>query len=95
MAPATHQPAPSDTQGNVSRQLAVVVVFGGRVAPARPMAMANLTFAALTSRVLIACGSGLAVQAAWTYTFRSGELAPVVPPLPGGPRYVLGELIYH
>jgi hypothetical protein len=28
MAPATHHPAPSDTQGNASRQLAVVVVFG-------------------------------------------------------------------
>jgi hypothetical protein len=37
MAPVTHQPAPSDTQGNASRQLAVavVVVFGRRVAPAR------------------------------------------------------------
>jgi hypothetical protein len=38
MAPATHQPAPSDTQGNASRQLAVVVVFGRRVAPAATMA---------------------------------------------------------
>jgi hypothetical protein len=29
MAPATHQPAPGDAQGNASRQLAVVVVLGG------------------------------------------------------------------
>ena len=41
MALATHQPAPSDTQGNASRQLAVVVVFGRRVVPA----LCRLTFA--------------------------------------------------
>ena len=29
MVPATHQPAPGDTQGNVSRQLAGAVVLGG------------------------------------------------------------------
>ena len=29
MAPVTHQPAPGDTQGNVSRQLAGAVVLGG------------------------------------------------------------------
>ena len=34
MAPATHQPPPGDTQGNASRQLAVVVGFGRRVVPA-------------------------------------------------------------
>jgi hypothetical protein len=30
----THQPAPGDTQGNVSRQLARAVVLGGGAAPA-------------------------------------------------------------
>jgi hypothetical protein len=29
VAPATHQPDPGDTQGNVSRQLAGAVVLGG------------------------------------------------------------------
>jgi hypothetical protein len=58
--PATHQPAPSDTQGNVSRQLAVVMVFGRRVAPA----LWRLTFVPLTYWVsLIVGGSGLAVGA--------------------------------
>jgi hypothetical protein len=46
MAPATHQPAPSDTQGNASRQLAVVVGFGRRMAPA----LWRLTFAGVGSR---------------------------------------------
>jgi hypothetical protein len=45
MAPATHQPAPSDTKGNASRQLAVVVAFGRRVAPA----LWRLTFETPTS----------------------------------------------
>jgi hypothetical protein len=45
MAPATHQPAPGDTEGNASRQLAVVVVFGRRVAPA----LWRLAFEALAS----------------------------------------------
>jgi hypothetical protein len=39
------QPTPSDTQGNASRQLAVVVVFGRRVAPS----LWRLAFAALAS----------------------------------------------
>jgi hypothetical protein len=34
----THQPAPGDTQGNVSRQLAGAVVLGGAAAPAPPLA---------------------------------------------------------
>jgi hypothetical protein len=38
VAPATHQPAPGDTQGNVSRQLAGAVVLGGGAAPAPPLA---------------------------------------------------------
>jgi hypothetical protein len=59
MAPATHQPAPSDTKGNASRQLTVVVVvFGRRVAPA----LWRLTFAALISWVSRACYCG---PAAW------------------------------
>jgi hypothetical protein len=32
----THQPAPGDAQGNVSRQLAGAVVWGGGAAPAPP-----------------------------------------------------------
>ena len=60
MAPATHQPAPSDTQGNASRQLAVVVVFGRRVVPA----LWRLTFETLISWVVLNVGgSGLAVGA--------------------------------
>jgi hypothetical protein len=31
VAPVTHQPAPGDTQGNASRQLAGAVVLGGGV----------------------------------------------------------------
>jgi hypothetical protein len=52
--------APSDTQGNVSPQLmAVVMIFGRRVAPA----LWRLTFAALASWMpLIAGGSGLDVS---------------------------------
>jgi hypothetical protein len=38
LLPATHQPAPGDTQGNVSRQLAGAVVLGGGAAPAPPLA---------------------------------------------------------
>ena len=80
MAPATHQPAPSDTQGNASRQLAVVVVFGRRVAPA----LWRLTFAALTSWVsLIVGGSALAVGAYPQATCRSLGLAAVVLERPG------------
>jgi hypothetical protein len=37
VAPVTHQPAPGDTQGNVSRQLAGAVVLGGGAAPAPPL----------------------------------------------------------
>jgi hypothetical protein len=33
VAPVTHQPAPGDTQGNVSRQLAGAVVFGAELRP--------------------------------------------------------------
>jgi hypothetical protein len=55
----SHQPAPSDTQGNASRQLAVVVVFGRRVAPA----LWRLTFAALISWMSLSVGgSGLDVS---------------------------------
>jgi hypothetical protein len=38
VAPVTHQPAPGDTQDNVSRQLAEAVVLGGGAAPAPPPA---------------------------------------------------------
>jgi hypothetical protein len=84
MAPATHQPAPSDTKGNASRQLAVVVVFGRRVAPA-PW---RLTFEALVSWVVLSVGgSGLAVGAypQAQATCRACDSAPVVPPLPVSP----------
>jgi hypothetical protein len=90
MAPATHQPAPSDTQGNASRQLAVVVVFGLRVAPA----LWRLRFAALISWMpLNVGGSGLAVHAAWTYTCRACGLAAVVLPLPEPRGARLEEII--
>jgi hypothetical protein len=36
--PVTRQPAPGDTQGNVSRQVAGAVVLGGGAAPAPPLA---------------------------------------------------------
>jgi hypothetical protein len=86
MAPATHRPAPSDTQGNASRQLAVVMVFGRRVAPA----LWRLTFEALVSRVVLnAGGSGLAVGAVPQATFRACDLAPVVLALPGRPLLFL------
>ena len=80
---ATHQPAPSDTQGNASRQLAVVVVFGGRVAPA----LWRLTFAAPTSWMSLSVGgSGLAGSAALPATCRSCDSAAVVPERPGRGR---------
>jgi hypothetical protein len=41
LPPATHQPAPGDTQGNASRQLAGAVVLGGGAAPAPPLAAAG------------------------------------------------------
>ena len=75
MDPATRQPAPGDTKGNASRQLAVVVVFGRRVVPA----LWRLTFAAPISWVVLNVGgSGLAVHAAWTYTCRAYDSAAVV-----------------
>ena len=84
MAPATHQPAPSDTQGNASRQLAVVVVFGRRVVPA----LWRLTFETPISWMsLNVGGSGLAVHAAWTYTCRACDLAAVVLDRPGRPFF--------
>jgi hypothetical protein len=90
MAPATHQPAPSDTQGNASRQLAVVVVFGRRVVPA----LWRLTFAAPISWVSLSVGgSGLAVHAAWTYTCRAYDSAAVVLERPGRGRPRLEEII--
>jgi hypothetical protein len=77
MAPATHQPAPSGTKGNASRQLAVVVVFGRRVAPA-PW---RLTFETLTSWVVLNVGgSGLAVGAVPQATCRACDSALVVLP---------------
>ena len=83
MAPATHQPAPSDTQGNASRQLAVVVVFGRRVAPA----LWRLTFETLISWVVLNVGgSGLAVGAYPQATCRASDSAPVVLPEPPGRR---------
>jgi hypothetical protein len=79
MAPATHQPAPSDTQGNVSRQLAVVVVFGRRVAPA----LWRLAFAALVAWMsLNVGGSGPAGSVALPATCRAFDSAAVVLPLP-------------
>jgi hypothetical protein len=77
MAPATHQPVPGDTQGNASRQLAVVVVFGRRVAPA----LWRLTFQTLVSWMsLNVGGSGLAVGAYPQATCRACDLAAVVLP---------------
>ena len=86
MAPATHQPAPSDAQGNASRQLAVVVVFGRQVVPA----LWRLTFQTLISWVVLNVGgSALAVHAAWTYTCRACDSAAVVLDRPGRRRNVL------
>ena len=90
MAPATHQPAPSDTQGNASRQLAVVVVFGRRVVPA----LWRLTFAAPISWVVLNVGgSGPAVDLVLTYTCRACDSAPVVLERPGRGRPRLEEII--
>jgi len=90
MAPATHQPAPSDTQGNASRQLAVVVVFGRRVVPA----LWRLTFAAPISWMsLNVGGSGLAGRAALPATCRACDLAAVVLERPGRGRPRLEEII--
>jgi hypothetical protein len=90
MAPATHQPAPSDTQGNASRQLVVVMVFGRRVAPA----LWRLTFAALISwGSLSVGGSGLAVGLLPTYTCRAYDSAAVVLERPGRGRPRLEEII--
>jgi hypothetical protein len=50
VAPATHQPAPGDTQDNVSRQLAGAVVLGGGAAPAPPL-VGNGRFCASSIRV--------------------------------------------
>ena len=86
MAPATHQPAPSDTQGNASRQLAVVVVFGRRVAPA----LWRLTFAAPISWVVLNVGgSGLAVGLLPQATCRACDSAPVVLPCPAGRFFII------
>ena len=75
MAPATHQPAPSDTQGNASRQLAVVVVFGRRVVPA----LWRLTFETPISWMsLNVGGSELAVGAVPQATCRACDLAAVI-----------------
>jgi hypothetical protein len=69
-----------------SRQLAVVVVFGRRVAPA----LWRLTFAALISWVVLSAGgSGLAVGAYPQATCRACDPAPVVLERTGRPRYVL------
>ena len=90
MAPATHQPAPSDTQGNASRQLAVVVVFGRRVVPA----LWRLTFAAPISWMSLSVGgSGLAGSAALPATCRACDLAAVVLERPGRGRPRLEEII--
>ena len=90
MAPATHQPAPSDTQGNASRQLAVVVVFGRRVAPA----LWRLTFQTLVSWVVLNVGgSALAVGVFPQATCRACDSAPVVPALPVSCRARLEEII--
>jgi hypothetical protein len=77
MAPATHQPAPSDTQGNVSRQLAVVVVFGRRVAPA----LWRLTFETLIPWMsLNVGGSALAVGVLPQAPCRACDSAAIVLP---------------
>ena len=90
MAPATHQPAPSDTQGNASRQLVVVVVFGRRVAPA----LWRLTFAAPISWMSLSVGgSGLAVRPVRTYTCRAYDSAAVVLERPGQAAMRLEEII--
>ena len=90
MAPATHQPAPSDIQGNASRQLAVVVVFGRRVVPA----LWRLTFAAPISWVVLNVGgSGLAGSAALPATCRAYDSAAVVLERPGRGRPRLEEII--
>ena len=90
MAPATQQPAPSDIQGNASRQLAVVVVFGRRVVPA----LWRLTFAAPISWVVLNVGgSGLAVGAVPQATCRACDSAPVVLERPGRGRPRLEEII--
>jgi hypothetical protein len=90
MAPATHQPAPGDTQGNASRQLAVVVGFGRRVAPA----LWRLTFETLISWVVLGVGgSGLAVGAYPQATCRACDSAPVAPALPVSCRARLEEII--
>ena len=84
MAPATHQPAPSDTQGNASRQLVVVVVFGRRVAPA----LWRLTFQTPISWMsLNVGGSGLAVGAVPQAACRACDLAAVVLDRPGRPFF--------
>ena len=75
MAPATHQPAPSDTQGNASRQLVVVVVFGRRVV----LALWRLTFETPISWMSLNIGgSELAVGAVPQATCRACDLAAVV-----------------
>jgi hypothetical protein len=91
MAPATHQPAPSDTQGNASRQLVVVMVFGRRVAPA----LWRLTFETPISWVVLNVGgSALAVgRAVPQATCRACDSAPVVPALSVSCRARLEEII--
>ena len=75
MAPATHQPAPSDTQGNASRQLVVVMGFGRRVVPA----LWRLTFAAPISWMSLSVGGGaLAVGLLPQATCRAYDSAAVV-----------------
>ena len=90
MAPATHQPAPSDTHGNASRQLVVVVVFGRRVAPA----LWRLTFQTPISWVVLSVGgSELAVGLLPQATCRACDSAPVVLERPGRGRPRLEEII--
>jgi hypothetical protein len=90
MAPATHHSAPSDTEGNASRQLAVVVVFGRRVAPA----LWRLAFTALISWASLSVGgSALAVGFYPQAACRAYDSAAVVLERPGRGRPRLEEII--
>ena len=77
-------------QGNASRQLAVVVVFGRRVVPA----LWRLTFQTPISWMPLNVGGiGLAVGAVPQATCRACDLAPVVLGRRAGGRYVLQSFL--